>query len=498
MRRDQGTGTVEQLPSGRWRVRLTVDGRRQTLGTYLSAEEAGEVLDAAREKLASGAARPVGGSTLRAYGEGWLDDRERAGRRGMASVRSQWRHHVATAPFADLPLSAVTRLQVRDWLRATSRKVSRGSLRLVHGYLRQCFEYAIDDGLVRENPAAFRRERVRRSRESDSETTRAWTYLTLEEQRRLATTDLLPEHSRLLLQFLLYTGLRVGEAVAMRRADVRLDAPAPHLVVRYGSPPAGPTKTGEIRVLPLLPPLQPVLRRWLALCPTGRDNPHGLLWPAPRGGFLAVSHPAGRTREADTWRLVRERLFKRRVRIHDLRHTCASSLVAGWWGRAWSLLEVKEYLGHSSISMTQRYAHLASSTLADLAAATQPTPSPREGENPSLSAALGDDFLASGGSRESARKTLGYKRSWTPRGLRGRIREALEAIRARRPDALTRCEEVAREVELARREADPVLRALDAARSAGPHALDRYIEAFDAALGESWTAYSGSAKRGAR
>jgi len=43
------------------------------------------------------------------------------------------------------------------------------------------------------------------------------------------------------------------------------------------------------------------------------------------------------------------------VRFHDLRHTCASLLIAA--GR--SVQEVKEHLGHSSIRVTSdRYAHL--------------------------------------------------------------------------------------------------------------------------------------------
>jgi integrase len=49
----------------------------------------------------------------------------------------------------------------------------------------------------------------------------------------------------------------------------------------------------------------------------------------------------------------------RRVRWHDLRHTCASSLVAGWWGgRPWRLEEVREMLGHTSIKVTERYSPL--------------------------------------------------------------------------------------------------------------------------------------------
>lgn len=42
-------------------------------------------------------------------------------------------------------------------------------------------------------------------------------------------------------------------------------------------------------------------------------------------------------------------------RIHDLRHTCASWLVTA----GVPLTEVREVLGHSSVTMTERYAHLA-------------------------------------------------------------------------------------------------------------------------------------------
>ncbi|WP_242523302.1 tyrosine-type recombinase/integrase [Thiocystis minor] len=49
------------------------------------------------------------------------------------------------------------------------------------------------------------------------------------------------------------------------------------------------------------------------------------------------------------------------LRMHDLRHSFASALVNS--GR--SIYEVKQLLGHSKITTTERYAHLSQQTLLD-------------------------------------------------------------------------------------------------------------------------------------
>jgi len=148
--------------------------------------------------------------------------------------------------------------------------------------------------------------------------------------------------------------------------DVRLDDPSgPHVIVRFGAR-SLPTKSNKVRRVPLIPQAIAVMRRWLALLPTyAPDNPLGLAFPTPRGcrrdpgklyGFHEQLKKAGITRS---------------VRWHDLRHTCASSLVAGWWGKPWRLEEVRDLLGHSSVEVTERYAHLASSVLQEAANQTR-------------------------------------------------------------------------------------------------------------------------------
>ena len=51
------------------------------------------------------------------------------------------------------------------------------------------------------------------------------------------------------------------------------------------------------------------------------------------------------------------------VRIHDLRHTFASGLI----NKGRTLYEVQRILGHSSPTVTTRYAHLTQSTLHEAA-----------------------------------------------------------------------------------------------------------------------------------
>lgn len=105
-------------------------------------------------------------------------------------------------------------------------------------------------------------------------------------------------------------------------------------------------KAGKRRTIPLNDAAMAALKRrasWAATyCP---DTP----WVfAKRCGSRYVNpNPAF----AKACRLAGLRDF----RIHDLRHTCASWMVS----EGVPLADVKEVLGHSTITMTERYAHLA-------------------------------------------------------------------------------------------------------------------------------------------
>jgi integrase len=81
-----------------------------------------------------------------------------------------------------------------------------------------------------------------------------------------------------------------------------------------------------------------------------------------RKPWIQICRAAGLA-EAITVKGKRRQLtrWKPTVRLHDLRHTFASNLVTSGVG----LQKVKELLGHTQISTTERYAHLADGALRD-------------------------------------------------------------------------------------------------------------------------------------
>lgn len=365
-----GEGNVEQLPSGRWRVRVRVAGRtgRALPGTYATYEEADAVRQAAVATLAVAGRAAVGGLTLKAYGLVVLERRETAGLRSVNDDRLRFGLHIATAHFADWPIQNIRRADVkrfRDELvrkfaqravrtkegierRPTERRLSRQTIANVMNLLRTILAEACEDEVIEQNPAIGVKVRgVARTREP-------WTYLTPDEQ--VALLNATPAASHALVGFAIGTGLREGELWALRAEDVVLDGERPHVVVRYGSRHDAP-KNGHIRRVPLFGLGLESAREQARNLPRLRNH-HGLFFPGERGGFRAEGKaPKGWT----SW--LKRAGIDRPVRWHDLRHTCGSSLVSGFWGRVWSLDEVQAILGHVSRQSTERYAHLAPSAV---------------------------------------------------------------------------------------------------------------------------------------
>lgn len=145
----------------------------------------------------------------------------------------------------------------------------------------------------------------------------------------------------LIVQFLLLTGARKGEARLACWKNIDLHK-------RVWTVPR--SKNGRSRRIILSSAAVEVLH-------AVRVKSEDLLLPTKQDDFLFIN-PITRTayHSFDTaWFKARAQAGLENVRMHDLRHTFASLLI----NKGVSLYEVQTLLGHSSMQMTQRYAHLA-------------------------------------------------------------------------------------------------------------------------------------------
>jgi len=129
-------------------------------------------------------------------------------------------------------------------------------------------------------------------------------------------------------------GLRISEALALRRAD----APLPASLRIHG-------KGGKTRLAPVLAAVREAVDLYLAALPFA-SGPEAPLFRAARGGPLRPRHV-----QATVQRLRGRLGLPERATPHALRHSFATHLL----GAGADLRSIQELLGHASLSTTQRY-----------------------------------------------------------------------------------------------------------------------------------------------
>jgi integrase len=158
-------------------------------------------------------------------------------------------------------------------------------------------------------------------------------YLTPEQAEKLKQH--ISNNYRDLLEFLLYTGLRVGEALKLTWKDVDFEANI--IILRQDK-----TKTGRNYVIPLNSKVKEIL---LARKKKTKDK---RVFPHSKSNFTRAFKQA-----------LKRAGLPQEIRIHDLRHTFASWLSMS----GIALQQIAALLGHRQLSTTMRYAHLNLATL---------------------------------------------------------------------------------------------------------------------------------------
>lgn len=384
--RERGTGTIQAVRGG-FRPRLPGDGA--WLPVCSTHDEAERLLAAALDELRQDPAQ--GGMSLATYGAQVYDRREREGQRSARNSRSVFDHYVADSWIGKLPITTIAPADCKKWAKdLASRHAEAG-----HGHgehvvakraaqligkqtaqnalnkLRVVLGEAFDEDIIPSNPAVG--VKLPESLRKRPRTHETFTFLYPDEQTRLLTASHIPARERLAIAFSMGTGARQAEQWAIRLQD--LDLANGKLVLRF-------TKNGKLRHIGLSPLALRALDEWLPMRAAeiaqarveAAKRGHvfertDLLWPTIR--------QCKRTNDPRDWQLwleqagltAAQRKDEKHVRWHDLRHTCATSLLLGWWGRAWTLKEVQDHLGHSSQTTTERYAHIANQLSVAAAAA---------------------------------------------------------------------------------------------------------------------------------
>jgi integrase len=430
-------GTVEPLPSGRYRARITLaDGRRVSVGVYDTEGAAETALAAAEEEVAGCGQALQRQLTLYAFGLQYLKGNVR--KRSIKTDRDRWDDYLLHDVIGELPLKGLAprhvlrfleRLEQRTCTRGKRKglPLSRGTIRLVYALLREVCGRAVMEELLLTNPC-----RDVKLGKLGADTGDISVRLTPEEQIALFTCRAIPELDRCILLIEAQGGYRPGELESLLLTNVHLDDREPFVLVATGTTPkvtkrpplsaremrrrkyvayrlrhdlavgmgvgnnhpsrrsavevsmpvprrlaptkgtAGPTKSGKERRIPIFSFGVAAWRRYLELLPTYcPHNPRGLAFPGPLGGFRTSGHFFGDDKKGSRWvQFLKLAGITRDVRFYDLRHTCGTSLVSGWYGRPWSLEETKPLLGHGSIRMTEHYSRMEVSSLFKAASET--------------------------------------------------------------------------------------------------------------------------------
>lgn len=225
----------------------------------------------------------------------------------------------------------------------TGKSLTPKSVANVQSATQTLVKWAVDKGIMTQNPFKFKKPKTSRDH---------WTYWTISERDRFysETFPKAPDFADSVL-FACLTGLRLGEQMALRREDICFESGIMSIrrtfdySGRYrgeldpdGNKPY--PKNGKHRYQPLSPLVVEILSR--------------------RGGrYFFQDLRDLKNHAAKTLRRYARLAQVKEIRWHDLRHTCASSIAM----QGHSMLAVKEWLGHSDLSMTQRYSHLSPSYL---------------------------------------------------------------------------------------------------------------------------------------
>lgn len=291
---------------------------------------------------------------LAVVAELWFESRHSVKRKTQEADQAGWQHHIEPR-FGDVPVASITSAEVAHWLGGlVAGGCSPSTAGRYLATLRAILAFAVSDGRVSLNAAGSVRA------PTAGHVRREGQFLTRDELNALASacTGVYADVVRVLglagLRWGELAGLKVSDLVHVPGRGLRLQR-AVLASSQLGGLYVDTLKGKRARTVPLVDELVAVVDSWAL----GKDGDEWL-FAAPRGGPLSESN----WKRSVGWSASTRKIGKPTLRVHDLRHTCASV----WLASGADPKVVQRILGHASAAMTMDlYGHLIDQNLWDAA-----------------------------------------------------------------------------------------------------------------------------------
>jgi integrase len=342
----RGFGSIDRLPSGRWRARYRDASGRGHSRVFKTKADASAFLATIETDLLRGDWNDprLNGVPMHDWAQQWFETTAHLKPKTRVEYESNLRNHVLPF-FGDRPVGAIDAVGVRQFVSALRADgLEHGTVKKAKAVLSMVLGAAAEAGAIKANPCA----NVRIGRAARRE----MVFLSADEVEALANAIVEPYGT--LVRFAAYTGLRAGEIAALRVGRLNLLHRSVEVAESLSIIPQqgfvfGPTKNYQRRTVPLPAFLVDEVAEHLAT--RGRPGRDALVFTSPNGAPLRQHH--------FYWRCFKPAIERAGLdvqpRFHDLRHTCVALLIA----EGAHQLTIMRRLGHSSIQVTlDTYGHM--------------------------------------------------------------------------------------------------------------------------------------------
>lgn len=253
------------------------------------------------------------------------------------------------AGIGNLPVDQITEDDLIRWIKAMTKKgCSPKTVANVHGFVHAAMNSAVRRRLRPDNPCNGR------LLPKDDATEDKAMFLTMQQVN--AIIDCADEWHRPMWRLLIGSGLRLGEATALTRTDFQLDTATPSVRIMKayqemedGWAVGAPKTKKARRTVALAPSTVEAIRPRVESTAQGK--------PVFTISDSTAVYPQHRQWLEEWYGAVKAANLELdgRPRIHDIRHSHASMMIAG----GMNLFELADRLGHESIiTTTKTYGHL--------------------------------------------------------------------------------------------------------------------------------------------